>query len=310
MPKNDAPITQSIGFTVANMARSLGFYTRVLPFTQISDQTVAGTSLEQLTGLEQASTRVVQLQLGDEMIELTEYSPPGKPIPTDTRSNDRWFQHVAIVVSDMDKAYRTLQSQIRPVSTEPQTLPEWNEDMAGIRAFYFQDPDGHFLELIQFPSNKGQAKWHQPTDDLFLGIDHTAIVVQDTEASLRFYQEVAGLELAQVMENYGPEHEHLSRVSNLHIKVTRLNPTHGIGVELLEYLSPQDGRPMPDDIRANDIMHGQITVIVEDAIALAKQSLARPVSGGVDALPAAAQQFDRGVYVRDPDGHAVRLVEA
>lgn len=48
--------------------------------------------------------RVVQLQLGDKILELTEYSSGGNPIPVETRSNDRWVQHLTIVVSDMDQA--------------------------------------------------------------------------------------------------------------------------------------------------------------------------------------------------------------
>lgn len=310
MPNNGAIKTQSVGFTVSDMARSLDFYTRVLPFKKTGDQELSGAAVEQLTGLTDISLRVVQLQLGDETIELTAYSAAGRSIPTDTRSNDRWFQHVAIVVSDMAKAYAHLQQcQVQNVSTKPQILPKWNEDMAGIQAFYFQDPDGHFLELIQFPPDKGKAKWHQKKNGLFLGIDHTAIVVADTDASLKFYQEVVGLELEQSMQNHGEEHAHLSRVPDIHIKITRLNPHRGIGVELLEYLNPQDGRPIPDDVRPNDIMHGQITIAIQDAIALAIRSLARPVSAGVDAVPPEDSQFEQGILVRDPDGHAVRLVE-
>ena len=34
----------------------------------------------------------------------------------------------------------------------------------GIQAFYFRDPDGHFLEMLAFPAGKGDAKWHAPAD--------------------------------------------------------------------------------------------------------------------------------------------------
>ncbi|HXU40661.1 MAG TPA: hypothetical protein VN937_30170 [Blastocatellia bacterium] len=41
--------------------------------------------------------RVARLKLGDEFIELTEcLTPRGRPVTVDSRSNDRWFQHVAI----------------------------------------------------------------------------------------------------------------------------------------------------------------------------------------------------------------------
>jgi len=49
------------------------------------------------------------------------------------------------------------------------------------------------LEILEFPPDKGSAKWHRPTGNLFLGIDHTAIVVSDTDASLRFYRDLLGM---------------------------------------------------------------------------------------------------------------------
>ncbi|MBE9113460.1 VOC family protein [Nodosilinea sp. LEGE 07298] len=312
MAENDNLTTQSVGFTVADMARSLDFYTQILPFQKISDQQLSGKAFEQLTGLSDITLRVVQFQLGDEILELTEYSSEGKPIPADTRSNDRWFQHLAIVVSDMEKAHHQVQQHlVRNVSTQPQTLPQWNPDVAGIQAFYFQDPDGHFLELIQFPPDKGAAKWRQDSDDLFLGIDHTAIVVADTDTSLEFYQDTLGLALEQSIENYGQEHEHLSRVPGAHLKITRLNPSQGIGVELLEYLAPQDGRPMPDDVRPNDIVHWQTTLVAKDVLALTAQTLTEPVSfdsSGVVTVPPDITGFKQAALVRDPDGHALRLV--
>jgi catechol 2,3-dioxygenase-like lactoylglutathione lyase family enzyme len=69
-------------------------------------------------------------------------------------------------------------------------------DAGGIRALYFRDPDGHPLEVLWFPQDKGNAKWHVPTDKLFLGIDHTAIVISNTEASLKFYRDRLGMEVA------------------------------------------------------------------------------------------------------------------
>src|SRR5258706_7181283 len=136
--------------------------------------------------------RMVRMRLGDEAIELTEYlAPRGRPAPTDSRSQDRWFQHIAIIVSDMDRAYQWLrQNKVEHASSGPQLLPEWNKNAGGLRAFYFKDPDGYVLEILQFPPGKGDEKWHHPTDKLFLGIDHTAIVVADTETSLRFYHDV------------------------------------------------------------------------------------------------------------------------
>lgn len=97
---------ESIGMTVADMDRAIDFYSQVLSFQKVSDVEVLGTEYEQLQGLFGVRMRVVRMQLGSEFIELTEYlTPKGRSFPSDSRSHDRWFQHIAIAVSDMDKAY-------------------------------------------------------------------------------------------------------------------------------------------------------------------------------------------------------------
>src|SRR5438128_6103101 len=176
----------AVGMTVADMDRSLAFYTQVLSFEPVSDVEVTGSEYEHLQGVFGLRMRVVRLRLGDESIVLTEYLvPKGRPIPVDSRSHDRWFQHIAIIVSDMDKAYARLrQAKVQHASSGPQRLPDWNKNAAGISAFYFKDPDEHAIEILQLPPDKGAEKWHRPTGKLFLGIDHTAIVMSDSYASL------------------------------------------------------------------------------------------------------------------------------
>ena len=259
-------------------------------------------SLEGLTG---TRLRVVRLQLGDEYLQLTQYlSPPGRPAPPDARSNDRWFQHVAVIVSDMDSAYARLRRfKVTEVSAGPQLLPKTIPNAAGIRAFYFKDPDGHPLEVLQFPPDKGNPKWHEPSDRLFLGIDHTAIVVRNTNRSLAFYRDALGLRIAGESMNFGTEQERLNNVPGARLHITSLRAPEGPGIEFLEYLKPGGGRQYPDDERPNDLVHWQTTVLVPDLVATARtirQGGFRMVSVGIG----------NGVVVRDPDGHAILLEEA
>jgi catechol 2,3-dioxygenase-like lactoylglutathione lyase family enzyme len=258
--------------------------------------------------------RVVRMCLGDESIELTEYlTPRGRPIPVESRSNDHWFQHVAIIVSDIDRAYQVLrQHHVQHASTGPQRLPDWNKNAAGIRAFYFKDPDGHTLEVLQFPPDKGDPKWHGATNKLFLGIDHTAIVVADTEKSLKFYRDLLGLRIVGASENYGTEQEHLNNVFGARLRITSLRATRAPGVELLEYLAPRDGRPIPSDERADDIAHWQTQMRTEDTGAADREFREENlplVSSGLVTMPEAKLGFHKGLLVRDPDGHVVELVE-
>ena len=174
------PVTavSAVGMTVGDVDRTAEFFAHVLSFERVSDVEVAGQTYEHLEGVFGLRIRVVRMRLGDEAIDLTEYlAPRGRPAPLDSRSHDHWFQHIAIIVSDMDRAYQWLrQNKVEHASSGPQLLPEWNKKAAGIRAFYFKDPDG-VLEILQFPPGKGDPKWHRPSDKLFLGIDHTAIEV-------------------------------------------------------------------------------------------------------------------------------------
>jgi catechol 2,3-dioxygenase-like lactoylglutathione lyase family enzyme len=251
------------------------------------------------------------MQLGDEFIELHEYlAPKGRPIPVDSRSNDRWFQHIAIIVGDMDKAYKLLrQHKVEHASSGPQRLPDWNKNAGGIWAFYFKDPDGHPVEILQFPPDKGPGKWHRPSDKLFLGIDHTAIVVWDTDASLKFYRDVLGMRVAGESENYGTEQEHLNNVFGARLRITALRGASGPGIELLEYLAPRDGRPFPLDEHANDLVHRQTVLVTHDADAAAGhlRGASNFVSSGVIANPNNQLGFSKALLVRDPDGHPVEI---
>jgi catechol 2,3-dioxygenase-like lactoylglutathione lyase family enzyme len=305
---------QAVGITVSDMERSIAFYSAVLDFVKTSDQEVWGSEYERLQGVFGLRVRVVRMRLGEEVLELSEYlAPPGRPAPADSRSNDRWFQHVAIIVGDMDRAYERLRAnRVRHASTGPQLLPAWNRNASGIRAFYFRDPDGHPLEILQFPPDKGQAKWHAKSDRLFLGIDHTAIVVDDTEESLRFYRDLLGLRVAGESENYGIEQERLNNVFGARLRITALRAAQGPGIELLEYLAPVDGRPIPDDVRANDLVYWQTRLSTPDAGRTARRLFGagvRFVSPGVVELQDRRFGFSRGFLVRDPDGHAIQITE-
>ena len=305
----------SVGITVSDMDRSVDFFSKVLSFEKIADFEVSGPDHERLEGLFGMRARIVRMKLGDETVEFTEYlTPKGRPVPVDSRSNDRWFQHIAIIVSDMDKAYAWLrQNKVEHASTAPQTLPEWNKNAAGIKAFYFKDPDEHALEVLWFPDGKGDPKWHRQTGKLFLGIDHTAIVVNDTEGSLKFYRDTLGLKQVGESENYGIEQEHLNNVFGARLRITALRAASGPGVEFLEYIAPRDGRPYPPDARASDLISwktGFVTTDVRDAEGRLRAGRFAFVSpGSIDLTDSANTGFKRALIVRDPDGHRLRVLE-
>lgn len=306
-----AESVESVGTTVSDLARAVRFFVDVLGFTTTgASSELSGRPYELLHGVFGARVRTARLRLGQEQIDLTEYlAPRGRPYPADTRGNDGWFQHLAIITSDMDAAYARLRAHgVAHASTGPQRLPDWNPGAGGIRAFYFRDPDGHFLEILQFPPGKGDPRW-QARDALFLGIDHTAIVVDDTARALAFYRDGLGLAIAGQGENHGEEQEHLNNVFGARLRITTLRAPSGPGVELLHYLAPRTGRAAPLDLGAADLAHWQTTMAGRAPEALlGAQHGGGLVSPDVVDTDPRALGFRRGLMLRDPDGHAVRAV--
>lgn len=303
-----------VGMTVSDMDRSVEFYTKVLSFEKVSDFEVWGDEHERLQGLFGVRMRIVRMKLGDELMELTQFlTPKGRPIPADARSNDQWFQHIAIVVNDMEKAYRHLRShKIEHTSTGPQRLPDWNPAAAGIEAFYFKDQDGHNLEILFFPPGKGDPKWRRSRKELFLGIDHTAIVVTDSAKSLVFYRDLMGMKLAGESENYGIEQERLNNVFGARLRISTLKAPVGPGIEFLEYLTPRNGRKTPPDSKANDLWHWQtgLTVAAADEAARTLRSgRSELVSSGVVTFQRNSLGFKKALVARDPDRHPLQFME-
>jgi catechol 2,3-dioxygenase-like lactoylglutathione lyase family enzyme len=177
----------------------------------------------------------------------------------------------------------------------------WNPDAGGVKAFYFRDPDNHALELIWFPKGKGDPKW-QGGKTVFLGIDHTAIAVRNTERSLAFYRDTLGMKVAGTSFNYGIEQEHLNLVFGSRVRITGIRAPAGPGIEFLEYVVPTDGRPMPADTHANDVWHWNSTMMLDDLSEAGKMFKV----DAVDAAPLA--QGKQGFFIHDPDGHAVLVI--
>jgi len=302
-----------IVIVVSDLERAEKFYTEVLSFRAAATREAHADSFDRLTGIFGTNVRVATLELGSESIELIEYrTPRGRPVPPDSRSNDQWFQHLAIVVSDMEAASaRLMQYHVQQISTAPQTLPEWNKNAAGIKAFYFRDPDDHPLELIYFPPAKGDPRW-QASDKaprpLFLGLDHTAITVADTERGLRFDRDLLGFPVVGESLNYGVEQDHLNHVFGSKVRITSLRSSSGPGIEFLEYVAPRDGRRRPGDAKANDLWSSETTIIAKDF----SNALAAGAAGKVEFVSAEPQETaplgekgSRGLLLRDPDGHLV-----
>lgn len=304
---------RGFALTVSDLDRSVAFYEQALGFKKVDEKVVVHAELDTLTGVFGTRVRSARLRLGDETIELEQFvSPGGQPIPVDSRSNDLWFQHFAVVVSDMERAFEHVRGfHVQSISSAPQTIPESNRAAAGIKAYKFRDPDGHPLELLYFPSDKGQARW-QDKSRLFLGIDHSAIAVSDTERASAFWRDLIGLTVAGGSLNSGMTQEQLDNAFGAVVRITGLRPQRPLspGLEFLQYLTPAGGRPAPAALKANDLAATRTVVEVDDLDGLVGRLQSRNVtfvSPRVASVP--GMPWSKGLMVKDPDGHAVLLVE-
>lgn len=300
---------QAISLTVTDADRSREFYTKALDFEVVSDVIVDGKDYVNLAAMSPSKMRIITLKLGEERIRLKQYLDiKGKSMPLDSQSNDLWFQHLAIVASDMDRAYAHLQAfPIEAISTAPQTIPPGNKEAAYIQAFKFRDLDRHPLELIWFPPDKGQEKWHQKSDRLFLGIDHTAIAIANTEQSLQFYCDCLGMQVDGGSFNWRETQARMDGVPDAKVQITALRPVHGgVGIELLDYLQPADGRPMPADLKSFDLAYVQVELIVSDINQAVKQLQQHKLQ--VSPVQLDDRGTQQGYLVKDPTGHSILLV--
>lgn len=320
------PHIDSLGFTTADAEASARFFETGLGFRRLGEaEVLEGGPYARLVGLPDARFKVLRLAIGAELLELTEVLTPGpgvrpgRPIPAGSRSNDRWFQHACLVVNSMEAALAALQPafaacRITAISSAPQRLPDWNAAAAGIVAFKFRDPDGHPLELLQFPPDKGEARWHGDTPGPVLGIDHSAIGIADTAASGRFYRALLGLAPGGDGVNSGPEQDGLDGLAATRVRITGHRCPSGAGVECLDYREPVGGRPMPVDQGPQDLAHWQLRLRVADLEAIAERAVAlggRPISTGIITLGDQAEWLGAGraLQLADPDGHRLQLLQ-
>ncbi|WP_427023992.1 VOC family protein [Aureimonas ureilytica] len=224
------------------------------------------------------------IRLGDQRIELVLASgAPAAPAP----SNATGFQHCAIIVADMEAAMArlALSPGWSPISRNgPEHLPQAS---GGATAFKFRDPDGHPLELLQFAPGHVPEIWQVRDGAVFVGIDHSAITVSETDEAIAFYRGL-GFEPTERHLNRGVEQARLDGLAleEALVEVTTLRPAGGAPphLELLCYRDPPGlSEPAPD---------GSVLATVLR----------------LEGVP--ARDGDAPRELRDPDGHRLDMAEA
>ena len=272
----------AFGLTSRGLKRLGDFYQGAFDCRLLNSDRLEGAPFEALMSVQGGAHRIT-LGLGRQIIEILQFDRPGRPYPEPLSPMDNSFQHLALVVTDIDAAWRRLSTfpgWTAMTAGGPQCLPP---STGNVKAFKFRDPEGHPLEFLEFPAGSRPAYWNIQSSDLFLGIDHSALSVRDVQASLGFYQAL-GLRVAARTLNHGPEQARLDGIADPQVDVIALQPpTPTPHVELLHYRTTAPRHPAT--LHSNDLA--------------ATRLIMEPV-GDVDRMPC-------GSLLRDPDGHLVQL---
>jgi catechol 2,3-dioxygenase-like lactoylglutathione lyase family enzyme len=257
---NDLSARRIVGFglTSPDAARLTEFYATAFGAQPVSSEHLSGARFERQMGVRGGALRHT-LQLGREVVDILQFDTPGRPYPRLLFPDDTAFQHFAIVVSNMDLALSQLQraSGWTPISIGgPQRLPQRSGD---VTAFKFQDPDGHPLELLEFPAHAVPPHWTVRSPfEIFLGLDHSAIGVRDTAISTAFYQSLGFAVSAQIC-NHGVEQANLDGVPSPQVEVTAL--CLGASIPHLELLCYRSGIHLPRKVlSSNDVAATRIAL--------------------------------------------------
>jgi catechol 2,3-dioxygenase-like lactoylglutathione lyase family enzyme len=238
----------ALRLTTTDPERLARFYLQ-LGFTQAGRGPIGADEIA-LLGVDGGGLRL-SLRLGGQQVDLDRFQVPGRPYPADATAADLCFQHFAIVTDDIDTAWQRVRALgAVPISSHgPVRLPPQTGVTAAVK---FRDPEGHPLELLQFPRDAG--RW--PGTGL-LGIDHSAVSVADIAVSRRFY-EALGLAVQGPTLNRGPTQMALDGLPRAEVDVVPLVPQRKTPhLELLGYREPV-GRPAgtlePNDSAATRIV--------------------------------------------------------
>jgi catechol 2,3-dioxygenase-like lactoylglutathione lyase family enzyme len=268
--------------TTAHANSAAQFYQVAFGCRHIATDRLFGPDFERLMDVKGGANRIT-LGLGREIIQLLQFDLPGEPYPRESSSSDLAFQHFAIVVADMKRAFQHLSAIAgwTAISTAgPQCLPA---SSGGVTAFKFRDPEGHPLELLAFPEDCPSIWPIVSPGEICLGIDHSAITVSDSAASIAFYVNL-GLSVSARSFNHGPEQQRLDDVPGAQVDVTALAPR--CPTPHLELLCYRTTRQRPTSVRkSNDIASTHLVFELCTASHVSRGHITERLK-------------------RDPDGHA------
>lgn len=141
-----------VGLTVSDLDRSVAFYRDVLGLQYQGELLMEGKETEAMFRRENCKARVAYLNGSDqlhmppvELIQFVKDEIHRKPMDLFTTS----ISELCFYTEDADGAYQKLVEQGVECFSAPQEFDFRQEGFGRSKAFYFRDPDGIILEIMQ-----------------------------------------------------------------------------------------------------------------------------------------------------------------
>ena len=141
-----------------------------------------------------------------------------------------------------------------------------------------------------------------------IAADHTGITVTNLERSIAFWQDVLGFELSHRAHHTGDLASEVTGVPGAEISIAVLKG-YGHKIELLEYLAPANRKNV--DLRPCDVGSVHVALMVDnlDAVLSTIAASGWRAAGEPQTLNTGPNTGKRVVYVRDPDGITIELMQ-
>src|SRR5438477_12549682 len=142
-----------------------------------------------------------------------------------------------------------------------------------------------------------------------ISADHTGITVSNLERSLAFWRDVLGFEFSHSADQAGEMAEEITGVKGAELKLAVLKAPGGHKIELLEYLAPKDQKQI--SVRPCDVGSVHVALTVDDLEAVLEKIAASgwKAAGKPQTLRSGPNTGKRVIYVRDPDGTTIELMQ-
>jgi catechol 2,3-dioxygenase-like lactoylglutathione lyase family enzyme len=143
-----------------------------------------------------------------------------------------------------------------------------------------------------------------------LAADHTGITVSNLEKSLAFWRNILGFELSHRVHQTGELAAEITGVPGAEISLAVLKAPGGHKIELLQYLAPANRRQHVE-LRPCDVGSVHVALTVDNLDAVLEKIVASgwKAGGKSQTLTTGPNAGKRVIYVRDPDGTTIELMQ-